>query len=149
MTIAVTRGLGARSVIRGLMAERAQAARDKNIERIMQDYDDDVVAFEFGAPLAQRGKEALRHECEQGYAEFPGAVEYEERDVHVTAKGDLGFSHSLEHIAGTRRDGTRMEMWSRATLCWRRIGGRWLITHQHLSVPMDGEGGRALLDLKP
>ena len=149
MTTAVTRGLGARSQIRSLLAERAQAARDKNIDRIMQDYHDDVVAFEFGAPLAQLGKEALRRECEQGYAEFPGAVEYEERDVQVTAKGDLGFSHSLEHIAGTRRDGTRLDQWSRATLCWRRSGNRWLITHQHLSVPFDAQSGRALLDLKP
>jgi hypothetical protein len=36
-----------------------------------------------------------------------------------------------------------------ATVCCRKIDGKWLIKHEHNSVPFDGKSGRALLDLKP
>jgi len=37
----------------------------------------------------------------------------------------------------------------RATLCRRRIDGKWMVTHGHSSVPFDMESGKASLDLKP
>jgi ketosteroid isomerase-like protein len=40
-------------------------------------------------------------------------------------------------------------MWVRATLCLRRIDGKWMIAHEHQSVPFDVETGKASLDLKP
>jgi hypothetical protein len=29
------------------------------------------------------------------------------------------------------------------------MGGQWLIEHEHVSVPVDVENGKAVLDLKP
>jgi ketosteroid isomerase-like protein len=40
-------------------------------------------------------------------------------------------------------------MWLRSTVCYRKIDGRWLVTHQHSSVPFDGETGKASLQLEP
>jgi ketosteroid isomerase-like protein len=40
-------------------------------------------------------------------------------------------------------------MWVRATLCLRRIDDKWMIAHEHQSVPFDVETGKASLDLKP
>jgi ketosteroid isomerase-like protein len=40
-------------------------------------------------------------------------------------------------------------MWQRSTVCLRKIDGEWTVTHQHSSVPFDGQSGRASLDLKP
>jgi ketosteroid isomerase-like protein len=38
----------------------------------------------------------------------------------------------------------------RATICYRKIDGKWMVTHEHVSVPfyMDGTY-RAAVDLKP
>lgn len=36
-----------------------------------------------------------------------------------------------------------------ATLGCRRIDGRWLIVHDHESVPFDPASGQALIDLEP
>ena len=42
------------------------------------------------------------------------------------------------------------DMWNRATIGFRRIDGRWLITHLHSSVPFYMDGSfRAAVDLKP
>jgi ketosteroid isomerase-like protein len=37
----------------------------------------------------------------------------------------------------------------RVTVCCRKSDDRWLITHEHVSVPTDFETGRAVLDLAP
>ena len=37
----------------------------------------------------------------------------------------------------------------RVTVCFRRTGGRWLIAHEHFSVPFDMESGKALMNLEP
>ena len=34
-------------------------------------------------------------------------------------------------------------------MCFRKIGGKWLIAHDQISVPLDIESGKALLDLNP
>jgi ketosteroid isomerase-like protein len=47
------------------------------------------------------------------------------------------------------KDGTRTGFWLRATTCWRVIDGKWLITHDQASVPLDLASGRALLNLEP
>jgi len=52
-------------------------------------------------------------------------------------------------MTGTKTDGEEVELFFRATACFRR-NIRWQITHMHNSVPfaMDGSD-KALLHLKP
>jgi ketosteroid isomerase-like protein len=53
-------------------------------------------------------------------------------------------------MRGTKTDGKEVELWFRATACFRRDGGRWRITHMHNSVPFAMDGSeKALLHLKP
>jgi ketosteroid isomerase-like protein len=40
-------------------------------------------------------------------------------------------------------------MWVRVTTAYRRVKGRWMITHEHSSVPFDAHTGKAALDLEP
>ena len=40
-------------------------------------------------------------------------------------------------------------MWNRATLCFRKIDGKWRIMHEHDSVPFDPETGLASTNLEP
>jgi ketosteroid isomerase-like protein len=41
------------------------------------------------------------------------------------------------------------DMWVRATICYRKVDGRWMIAHDHHSVPVNMETNQALFDLKP
>jgi hypothetical protein len=40
-------------------------------------------------------------------------------------------------------------MWWRATICYRKMNERWMVTHAHNSVPFDVKIGKASLDLQP
>ncbi len=47
-------------------------------------------------------------------------------------------------------DGEKVDMWLRETLCFRKIDGKWKITHEHESVPFCMDGSfKAAVDLKP
>ncbi|MGH8763226.1 MAG: YybH family protein [Nitrosospira sp.] len=68
----------------------------------------------------------------------------------MTASDDMAFSHSLNHISGARTNGEKTGIWVRVTACYRKANGKWMITHEHVSMPfhMDGSN-RAAVDLNP
>jgi len=63
---------------------------------------------------------------------------------------DVAYAYGLQRMTGTKTDGKEVELFFRATACFRRDNGRWRITHMHNSVPfaMDGSD-KALLHLQP
>ena len=46
-------------------------------------------------------------------------------------------------------NGREVDMWVRMTVGFRKINGKWMVTHEHTSVPFDAESGKASVDLKP
>jgi ketosteroid isomerase-like protein len=83
------------------------------------------------------------------FSSFDGPIGFEVRNLVIVAGADTAFSHSLNRYSGAKLNGERIDMWVRMTTGYRRIEGRWAITHEHSSVPFDTESGRASLDLKP
>jgi len=58
-------------------------------------------------------------------------------------------SARLYGMSCTMKDGQKTDFRVRRTACFRRIKGKWLITHEYVFVPVDFESAKALLDLKP
>lgn len=83
------------------------------------------------------------------FSSFQGPIGYEMRDLSITTGDGVAFCHSLNRVSATRTDGKKLDMWWRATVCYCKIDGKWMITYEHSSVPFDVESGKASLDLKP
>jgi len=138
------------AVIRGLIEQRAQAVRAKDVDAVMSHYAPDLVSFDLAPPLELRGPAANRRSWADWFPTFRGPVGYEIRELSVTTGDDVAFCHSLNRISGARTDGTSTDVWVRATVCYRRIDGKWLITHEHTSVPFYMEPPfKAAIDLEP
>jgi uncharacterized protein (TIGR02246 family) len=135
--------------IRAVMDDWVTAACAKDVNGLMSHHAPDVVLFDVVKPLCSTGVDAARKRTEEWFSSFQGSISYEMRDMTIAADEDVGFCHSLFHVNGARIDGTTLDMWWRATVCFRKLDGQWLVTHAHNSVPFDVETGRALLDLKP
>ena len=136
--------------IRALIDDLAKAIGAKDVERVMSHYAEGIVSFDLAPPLQYVGVDAIRESLEAWFPTFPGPVGYEVRDLSITAAGGIAFCHSLNRISGVRSDGEEMGVWVRATLCLRKIGGRWAVTHEHTSVPFYMDGSyRAAVDLEP
>lgn len=109
----------------------------------------DIVSFDIVPPLRHKGTEAKRKNWMDVFTAYQGPLGYEIRELTITVGDDVAFGHSLNRISGTMKNGTRSDFWVRWTGCFRKIDGTWLIAHDQVSVPLDVESGRALLDLRP
>ena len=70
--------------------------------------------------------------------------------MRLPVGGDVAYAYGIQHMTGTKKGGEDVDIWFRATACFRRERGRWWITHMHNSVPFAMDGSeKALLDLKP
>ncbi|HSA66951.1 MAG TPA: SgcJ/EcaC family oxidoreductase [Methyloceanibacter sp.] len=136
--------------IRGLLDDWVTAIRAKDVEHVVSHYAPDVVSFDLAPPLDYRGTEEIRRSLEEWFPTFRGPVGYEIHDLSVTVGDEVAFSRSLNHITGKRTNDEETDVWVRATVCYQRSGGKWLIAHEHISVPFYMEGSyKAALDLKP
>ena len=135
--------------IRKLIDDQAKAVREKNIDGSMANYAPDIVSFDVVNPLQKIGLDAYRKRAEEWFSSFQGPIGYEIRYLNITTGDDVAFCHSLNRVSATKTDGGKLEMWWRATVCYRRIDFNWKVTHEHQSVPFDVGTGKASLDLKP
>lgn len=135
--------------IRQRIDKLVEAIRAMDLEGAMSIYAADVVSFDVAPPLQHLGAEAKRKNWIDVFATYQRPLGYEVRDLTITLGDEVAFGHSLNRISGTLKNGNRTDVWVRATTCYRKIDGNWLITHDHVSVPLDPESGRALLSLEP
>jgi uncharacterized protein (TIGR02246 family) len=143
-------GATAAREIRALADDLAKAFHAKDVSRVMSHYAPDIVSFDLAPPLQYTGANALRQSLEGWFPTFEGPIGLEIRDLAVAASDEVAFSRSLNRISGRRSDGADTDVWVRATVCYRRIDGKWLVTHEHTSVPFYMDGSyRAAVDLKP
>jgi ketosteroid isomerase-like protein len=126
-----------------------EALRARDIDGMMSFYARELVSFDIVPPLRYVGAEAYRKRWEETFSSFQGPIGYEMHDLDITVGDDVAFGHSLNRISGTLNTGQKTDLWLRATVCFRKINGQWLIVHTQVSVPVDLQTGRAVLDGKP
>jgi uncharacterized protein (TIGR02246 family) len=140
---------GEEAEIRQLIDGFQRAIRAKDLSGVLSVYAPDIVSFDLVPPMQHVGIAAYRRPWEETFASFEGRIGYEVSDLSITAADDVAFSHSLNQMSGIIKGGQTTSVWVRWTACFRKLDGRWLITHEQVSVPIDMESGRALLDLEP
>jgi ketosteroid isomerase-like protein len=135
--------------IRALIEARAEAVRAKDVHGAMSYHAPEAVLFDIINPLRYIGSSAGKKRAEEWFSSLKGPLDYEIRELSVTAGDDVAFSYGLNHVKGTKADGGELDMWWRATVCYKKIEGKWVIVHEHSSAPFDVTSGKASLDLKP
>jgi uncharacterized protein (TIGR02246 family) len=142
---------GDEAEIRKLIDNFAVAFRAKDVDKVMSFYEksDKLVAFDVVPPRQYTGWEAYRKDFKDLFDMFNGPVTLDISDVSVASEGNMAYSHSIDHVVGTGKDGNKMDLTVRVTDVYRKIGGKWLIVHEHVSVPVDLATGRGDLQSKP
>ena len=137
--------------VRQVIERWAKAFRARDLDGIMSVYapGDAVIGYDLAPPLQYQGNAAYRKDYADFLAQYIGPIEFESRDLRIVAGDDVAFYHALERMSGTLKSGEKSDMWIRATSCLKKIHGRWLIVHDHLSVPVDFATGKAVMDLRP
>lgn len=130
-----------------LCARLAQAHYDKDADAIVGCYAPDAVIYSLAPPL----KDKIDLEGTREWLKtWDGPVVVGAEDVDLVVGEDMAWSTALNRMSGTKTDGTRDDIWFRATMCFRKIDGAWLIVHDHSSTPFYMDGSlKAAVDLQP
>jgi ketosteroid isomerase-like protein len=125
------------SEVKALLDNQFEAIRTKNIDQLMSLYSADIVYFDLVPPLQYVGSAALRQRFLDWFDGWKSSIGMEIRDLTIVASGDIAAAHMLLRASGTLKDGHEVGYWVRASDCYRRSDDGWLITHEHVSVPVD------------
>ncbi|ACZ87693.1 YybH family protein [Streptosporangium roseum] len=135
--------------IRKQVDKIVEGIQAKDLERLKQLYATDVVSFDVEPPLQHVGIAAKLKNWAKVFTFFQDAT-YEVRDLTLIVDENVAFGHGFGRLSGTLKNGTATSgMWVRATFCFRKIDGDWLIAHDQVSVPLDMPSGKGVTDLEP
>lgn len=135
------------SEVRALLDSQREAARTKDIDRLMACFSPDIVYFDVVPPLQFVGSAALRRRFLEWFGGFSGPINLEMRDVRIVSNSDIAVAYRLSRARGTLTNGREVGSWVRATSCCQRSGQTWLVTHEHVSFAVDVKTGTAAMDL--
>lgn len=117
--------------IRKLINRWAKATREGNNDAVLSNHASDVLIFDVLAPLQYEGAEAYRKSWDEWQPSNEGEGLFEIHDLNITAGETAAFGHCLIEC-GNRPNAD----WVRATFCLRKTDGEWMVTHQHISMPI-------------
>lgn len=134
--------------IRDRLNAWTRALHAKDLDALMALYAPDVVTFDLMPPHQVPDAAHYRKNFERWFAAMPGPIDYEMNDLRITVGDDVAFCHCVGHVEATKADGEKADYWVRVTVGFQKRNGRWLMVHDHVSMPLDMETRRAVSDLR-
>jgi ketosteroid isomerase-like protein len=132
------------AAIRALEDRFVAAFNAGDIDAIMKNYipDKSFVLFDVVPRKEYLGADVYREAWKEMFSRFKGKPKIAITDLGITVDGNVGFGHSFMRVMGTDTQGHSIDRTVRVTDGYRKIGGNWLIVHEHISVPVDFTTGK-------
>jgi ketosteroid isomerase-like protein len=137
--------------IRELIEGKAALLQQGDAAAVMACYAPNYVEYTLAPPLRQPGDGRDPAPLAAWLATFAAPPRREVTQLEITTDGDVAFATSLDCLTAVPKGSTEpFSLWFRVTVGLRRIDGRWLVTHEHESVPFEMDGSfRASTGLTP
>ena len=138
--------------IRALEQSFQDAFNAKDLDAIMKVYapGDQLLVFDVVPPRQYVGFAAYKKDWQDTLALFDGPITFVLSELSVTTDGHgLAYSHSIQHMTGKLKKGDPVDLTVRVTDVYKKIKGKWLIVHEHVSVPVDLDTSKPDLQSKP
>ena len=141
----------AESEVDAMLSKLIADYESRDVHAIMGHYidDDDLVVFDVTPPLQFVGHDAYATSYQGFYASFPGQVTVDVMERKISVVGELAYTHEMNTWTVHDERNQPTAFTARETYVLQKIQGRWLIVHEHASVPVDVTTGVAALRLKP
>ena len=123
--------------VRDLIEAWADSVRRKDYDGILRSHATDFVMFDVPPPFKSVGLDAYRKTWDLFFSWSSGPVRFVIREMEVTAGADVAFAFASMGCEGPGSDGKPEPLDFRLTMCLKKIDGRWMIAHEHHSVPAE------------
>jgi ketosteroid isomerase-like protein len=141
--------------IKALEDKFAAGVSAMDIDAIMSVYADDVFVFDIVPPRQYVGAAAYRQDWEDTLKGL-GNVKFDISDLAVSSDGQLGYSHSIQHLTATRtvmvkkkKKIKKFDITVRVTDVYKKMDADWKIVQEHVSVPVNLTTNKPDLSSKP
>jgi uncharacterized protein (TIGR02246 family) len=123
------------AAIRELVENWARAVRTKDLKGILANHSPEVLMFDVPPPLQSKGIDAYRKTWDLFFSWSDDPVVFDFHEMDITAGNDVAYVTALMRCAGTETNGKRIRLDFRLTIGLRKIGGQWIVMHEHHSIP--------------
>lgn len=124
-----------RAEISQVLAHWSAAVRDRDYEGVLKNHSRNILMFDVPPPFQSEGIDAYRKTWDLFFSWMAGPPKFELHDVRITAGQEVAFVTAHGKCLGPDRHGRAEELSFRLTLGLRKSDGRWIIEHEHHSVP--------------
>lgn len=121
--------------IRQLIADWSAAVRRKDYDGVLKNHSHDMLMFDVPPPFQSEGIDAYRKTWDLFFGWMAGPPKFELSDVRITAGQEVAYVTAHGKCFGPNGRGGAEELDFRLTLGLRKSDGRWVIEHEHHSVP--------------
>ena len=111
---------------------KLHAAEADPAEYIQRKFEIDAALLSY---VPAEGIEAYKKTWDLFFSWSRDPVVFDVSEMNVTAGNDVAFVTALMRCAGTEAGGERIALDFRLTIGLRKIGGQWVVMHEHHSIP--------------
>jgi len=109
---------------------------DLNAEMAFYARDPGLVFYDMTPPLKYTGWEEYREGIQKAYLHRVLSAKLTPNDdLKVTRRGDVAWTTETFHFVVTMKTGQKKSIEARHTAIWEKRGAKWIIVHEHVSVP--------------
>jgi uncharacterized protein (TIGR02246 family) len=130
-------GSGEEAAIREIVEDWASAVRKRDLPAVLRNHATDILMFDVPPPFQSKGIEAYRKTWDLFFSWAPDPAVFDIKEMHITAGSDVAFVTAAMRCATRGAGGEDVELDFRLTIGLRKVDGKWVIVHEHHSVPAD------------
>ena len=123
------------AAVRDVIEAWADAVRRKDYAGILRSHAADFVMFDVPPPFRSVGLDAYRKTWDLFFSWSSDPIPFQIEELDVTAGADVAFAFASMRCEGPGPDGKSEPLDFRLTMGLKKIDGRWVIAHEHHSVP--------------
>jgi uncharacterized protein (TIGR02246 family) len=124
--------------IRTLIESWADAVHRGDLETVLADHADDLVMFDVPPPdQGVRGLSAYAETWPPFFTWQASGASFSIESLEVTAGTDVAFAFALLRCGTPDEFAEKPDRRLRLTVGLRKIDGRWTVTHEHHSFPIE------------
>jgi len=123
------------AAIGDLIENWARAVRMKDLQGILAKHSSEILMFDVPPPIQSKGIEAYKKTWDVFFSSFQDSGVFNIEEMTITAGDDVAFVTAIMRCAGTEANGEKVELQFRLTVGLCKVHGRWIVKHEHHSVP--------------
>jgi len=123
--------------IRHMIEVRKRAICNKDVETIIAQYAPNVSSLDLYKPQQGTSIHTIKKQLLKWFAGYSDTVSYKSSELEIIVGDNIAFSHCLTSAMGFINQHKKNNFWCRTTICYQKINGNWLITHEHNSEPFN------------